>query len=314
MTMKIHCRLRNRNILITVFILNLILSLTGCICPDTFTSRQQFSIMLLPDTQFYSDKFPDVFYEQTEWVKNNIKRLNCKFVIHEGDIVDHNDVESEWLVADKAMSKLDGVVPYCFAVGNHDIPTGLYNKFFPFSRYDSQPSYGGHYGNTNDNSYHFFSAAGLDFMILCIQYDPNEQVLNWANDIAAEHPNHRIIVAAHSYLDSDKFTAEGEKIFNSLVRKYENIFLVICGHLSVGRRTDTGDNGNTIHSLLANYQELDNGGQGWLRILTFLPDENLIKVRTYSTHLKKFFSEGDGKYSTPPINNFQISYDMSSKK
>ena len=218
-----------------------------------------------------------------------------------------------WLVADKAMSALDGAVPYCFAIGNHDVPTQNFNKYFPVSRYETRPWYGGHFGQTYDNSYHFFRAAGLDFMIVCIQFDPNETVLAWANKVVKERPNHWVIVATHSYLYRGNFTPEGEKIWNGFVRKHKNIFLVLCGHRFVSRRKDIGDNGNTVYSLLANYQWLDNGGNGWLRILKFIPDKNIIEVRTYSTMKNKFMSAGDDKYSTGPMNNFDLEYDMSLK-
>ena len=44
-----------------------------------------------------------------------------------------------------------------------------------------------------------------------------------------------------------------------------------CGHVpGEGRRQDTF-NGNTVHTLLADYQSRTNGGNGWLRILEFSP-------------------------------------------
>lgn len=303
-------KMKRVSLIILLAVLGVLLS--GC-CGERVSVRDgEFSIIAVPDTQFYSEKYHEVFYEQTEWIKNNAANLNCAFVIHEGDIVDNPGVEAEWVVADKAMSVLDGQVPYCFAVGNHDVPTELYNKYFPYSRYDEMGWYGGHYSQANDNSYHFFSAGGCDFMILCLRYDPDEEMLAWANSIVENHPDRRVIVATHSYLDRDKFTAEGKKVFEGLIKKHENIFLVLCGHLSVGRRVDTGDHGNTINSMLADYQGLEDGGQGWLRILTFSPATDSIKVRTYSTQLGKFFEEGDGKYSNEQMNNFTLEYDMSS--
>lgn len=42
---------------------------------------------------------------------------------------------------------------------------------------------------------------------------------------------------------------------------------------------------NTVHTLLADYQARTNGGNGWLRILEFVPPENKINVKTYSPWL-----------------------------
>src|ERR1039458_5100578 len=80
-----------------------------------------FTIVMLPDTQHYSRKYPELFMAQTEWVKENRDKENIVFVTHVGDIVnDRKQNMNEWVVAQKAMSVLDGVVPWGVAIGNHD--------------------------------------------------------------------------------------------------------------------------------------------------------------------------------------------------
>ena len=63
------------------------------------------------------------------------------------------------------MRGLDGVVPYSMVPGNHDMvlnthDSTLYNKYYSPERFAGQPWYGGHMGDTNDNNYCFFDAAG----------------------------------------------------------------------------------------------------------------------------------------------------------
>lgn len=286
--------------------------LAGCSSAARVDDRNGFTLITLPDTQFYSAKFPYLFMEQTLWVRDNAKTLNCKFVIHEGDIVDKSSDLSQWRAARQAMSVLDNKVPYCFSIGNHDMSAKNFNNNFPLSKYKSEKWFGGSYDNTNDNTYHTFDAAGMKFLILCLQYDPNKpQLVEWANDVIEEHPNHRVIVATHSYLERDRFNPEGRQLWDNVVRKHKNIFLVLCGHLSVGRRTDTGDNGNTVYSLLADYQGNSFGGDGLLRILKLIQSEDKIEVRTYSTMKNRFMNEGDDKYSKEPANNFDLTYEMS---
>jgi hypothetical protein len=86
--------------------------------------RQSFTLAVLPDTQFYCDTrlklskkwgngdLRHYFFEQTRWVRDNQKRLNIAFLVHEGDIV-QADAPEEWAIAKEAMSILDGHVPYC---------------------------------------------------------------------------------------------------------------------------------------------------------------------------------------------------------
>lgn len=53
--------------------------------------------------------------------------------------------------------------------------------------------------------------------------------------------------------------------------------------------------------MLADFQEEDYGGNGWLRILTFSPENNTIKVQTYSPSLEKF--------QTDTNSEFELEYD-----
>jgi hypothetical protein len=97
--------------------------------------RQSFTLAVLPDTQFYCDTrlklsqkwgngdLRRYFFDQTQWVKDNHKRLNIAFLVHEGDIV-QTDAPEEWAIAKEAMSILDGHVPYCLCLGKprHGFP------------------------------------------------------------------------------------------------------------------------------------------------------------------------------------------------
>ena len=54
-----------------------------------------FSVVILPNTQIYSQSFPDIYTAQTTWIKQRVGADNIKFVIHMGDIVQHPDLEEE---------------------------------------------------------------------------------------------------------------------------------------------------------------------------------------------------------------------------
>ena len=64
------------------------------------------------------------------------------------------------------------------------------------------------------------------------------------------------------------WSAAGWAIYNA-VKDNPNVFLMLCGHMhGESVRIDTFD-GNAIHTVLADYQDLPNGGNGWLRIMEF---------------------------------------------
>ena len=89
--------------------------------------------------------------------------------------------------------------------------------------------------------------------------------------------------------------------------------MVLCGHLSVGRRVAKGDQGNAVHEILANYQGLANGGNGWLRLMRFVPAANKIEVSTHSTRFDRQMKEGDPRWSRLADNHFTLPYRMVSE-
>jgi hypothetical protein len=58
---------------------------------------------------------------------------------------------------------------------------------------------------------------------------------------------------------------------------------MLCGHVAgQGRRVDVF-NGNTVHTLLSDYQSgYGNGGNGYMRVMQFIPSSNTMTVRTFS--------------------------------
>lgn len=265
-----------------------------------------FSVILLPDTQNYSEKFPRLYLAQTEWVREQQKTLNIRFAIHLGDIVQNPTVEKEWIVADRAHGVLDGIVPYSVVPGNHDMEgrdTTLYNKFFSPTRFQCCQWYGGHKGETNDNNYCTFEAAGMKFLVLSLEYAPGADTLEWANGILAENRDSRVIVATHSYLNGKGRNSHGECIWEDLVRQNANVFLVVCGHVSSRKMFEgIGDAGTKVFEMLVDYQGDPNGGDGWLRILHFSPSRDKILVRDYSPALDQY---RDGAAA-----NFSLDYPM----
>jgi pimeloyl-ACP methyl ester carboxylesterase len=276
-----------------------------------------FSIIVLPDTQFYSESYPAIFDNQTQWIASTVVSLNTVFVTHEGDLVNVATTISQWNNANHSMSKLDGNVPWAVLPGNHDGTnvgsTGEslsnYNSYFPFSRFSGQSWYGGAYNNVNSNSFELFSGGNDDYLIFHLQYHPSDPVLAWANTTIANYPGRRVIVTTHDYMNADgSRTTEGNHIWNNFVASHaDQVFLVLCGHNhGEARRTDIV-NGHAIYQLLADYQEgYSNGGNGWLRLLDFRPVEDKIYVKTYSPYVNQYQTDADSQ--------FTLDYDMTSEQ
>lgn len=289
-----------------------LLALTAMLPACRSAGPQPFSVVVIPDSQCYAMQFPGIFYEHMDWVRDNIEKENVVFVTHVGDIV-YGSHDNQWQVADKAMSKIDGLVPWGVAVGNHDYDnnatqdTTTFARYYGPKRFKGRPWYG---GGTEDGqcSYQFFEGAGQRFMIMHLPYNPNGKSLAWAKDVLEAHPGIPAIVTTHSYLRPTRggaanLSGHARVVKKRLIDKHSQIFMVICGHIHSDAplyRTDKNDAGGTVVSLLADFQGGQWGGDGWLVILTFEPATNNIHVRTYSTRLKKFLpSEKGGDYTIP---------------
>ena len=268
---------------------------------------------MLPDTQFYSKVYAWIFENQTEWIVQKENEYNIVFVTHLGDIVDTYNDNNQWRNADNAMRILDNKVPYTVLPGNHDMfgnsSAPIYESYFPASRYENYSYWGGSYdpssansSSPNMNNYQLFSWGGMDFITLSLQYEPPADVLSWADNVLNNYSNRRAIISTHSYLNPDGSLTDtgGSEIYNKVVVPENNVFLVLCGHMTESCTRIDNLGGRVVYQLLSDYQDLPNGGNGYLRIMEFVPSESTIYVKTYSPYLDN--------YMTDPTNQFELSY------
>jgi hypothetical protein len=274
-------------------------------------SYENFTIILLPDTQHYPENYPQIFDNQTQWIIENKEKLNIVFVTHLGDIVNNWNSLNSWEDANSSMSKLDNKIAWGILPGDQDgapVAENLtnYNVYFGYQRFCDKNWYGGAYHNENTNSYQLFSAGGDDYLFFHIQNAPNDDILIWANNTINKYPNRKVIVSTHDYLAGFGINVRsdiGEGIWQKFIKpNSDQIFLVLCGHWpEEGRRTDKSEY-FSVHQLLANYQFRTNGGNGWLRILKFVPLQDKIFVKTYSSFLNQ--------YETDLNSDFVLEFDM----
>ncbi len=266
---------------------------------------ENFTIIVLPDTQFYSDNHPWIFENQTQWIIENKESMNIIFVTHLGDLVDHWWSIEEWYNANFSMSKLDGDLPFGVLPGNHDgaEPGGdltNYNHYFGFSRFRNESWYGGAYQNINTNNYQLFSAGGDDYLIFHIQFNPSDDILFWASNIIDQYPSRKVIVATHSYVHgyfANSRSEIGTNMWDKLVKPHnDQIFLVLSGHFENEVRITSLEDGNFIHQLLSDYQDRASGGNGWLRIIEFSPNDDEISIKTYSPYLNKYETDSNSQF------------------
>ena len=162
-------------------------------------------------------------------------------------------------------------------------------------------------------AYEFSDSAWGKLLVINMEWAPRDEVLAWAKKLCESnaYKNHKVIVQTHSYLRGGKKPQrttmvgtsyqispanQGQEMWDKLISTCPNIRLVLCGHAgkegevftdNASYRTDKNADGKKVHQMMFNNQYIGgggygNGGDGWVRILEFMPDGQTIKVRTYS--------------------------------
>lgn len=287
------------------------------------------SVAVIPDTQTMSMSYPTSYTKMTTWLKDNAKSLGIGAAIHVGDIVNTNASQSEWDRAVASMNVLDGVIPYVFSYGNHDVAlqnidgkwwgtrnAAMMNKNLPYSKFSKEETFGGAYEKGKmDNTYSYFTINNVDLMTISLEEAPRDEVLEWASKITEENPDRRVIVTTHEYMyydgnpTTDKSqdhlgfiggSSTGEEMWQKYVKKHKNIIAVVSGHvgypdLLMSERT--GDEGNQVQQILCDAQFMDrddiaNGskkGLGMVMLLFFKEGSDDVKINWYSTVRNQFF-------------------------
>ena len=235
-----------------------------------------FTVVVLPDTQFYTRDYPATYRAQTQWVVNNRNALNVVFVAHEGDIVQGVGKHPHWIVADSAHDTLDAAgIPYAVVPGNHDqTRTGvakLYDSYFPPSRFKNDPWYLGYLGDSksgsaqgtgqdnvsdagvdrlNKDSYQLVQASGVRLVFINLEMDMPAYSVAWAQRVIdaqmAVNSNTEFVLVTHTFLTSKGVRANtpwwradgtsAEKVWQTLVRPNCNVHLVLSGHYSAEKQ------------------------------------------------------------------------------
>jgi hypothetical protein len=300
------------------------------------------TLAVLPDTQYYSTcRYPHL-RNQSEWLARERERRHLVAALTLGDLTDHN-TDDEWSFFKESIQPLGPDFPLLLTTGNHDTGTqgAADHRESALSRYfdEAFASRGNHLRAVKtpgaiENAFYSIDLGKVRLGVLMLEWSPRQSTVEWANDVLARFPDHRVVVATHAYLydDGTRYdfarrqreqrwspfeygtalgneaadpSYDGEMLWNALVRRHPGVFLVVSGHVlgqGAGHLTSRGDAGNAVHQILVNYQMLDEGGLGYLRMIEIHPDGQTLHLKTYSPSLGLFSyaSEQDYRLQVEP--------------
>ncbi|MBW9079234.1 tandem-95 repeat protein [Rhizobium pusense] len=231
-----------------------------------------YTIAVFPDTQDYTsnDGIKHLFGDMTQWLVDNRQSHNIVFMSHVGDITQNNQ-SSEWDIAEAALRKLDGKLPYALLPGNHDQGSSGNAANHSSDQLDSRFSaakqaatnagtFGGAYDQEQAaarNTYSTFTAPdGTKWLSISLEFGPRDDVIRWAGDVIEKFPDHRVMLATHSLtsyagrqdnlalplydegagydygMRTDQRGAnDGEYVARVLLSRYPNIVMTFSGHI-----------------------------------------------------------------------------------
>jgi len=251
----------------------------------------------------------------------------------------------QWSAVREAFSVLDTVVPYVLCTGNHDYGSksaenrySQLNSYFTPGQLKStssiltgmMPNFSGE--KTLENAYYeFVSPHNTSFLVLSLEFNARDTIVQQANEIISreKYKNYKGIILTHSYMKamSDdnalyetkrhrlKDVTSGKELWDRLIAPSENIEMVFCGHIggrgfeqNVGYRKDKNAKQKDVHQMVFNAQTVGhgNGGDGWLRILEFLPDQQTVIVKTFSPFFAFSPSTIEKSWRTEPYDSFRF--------
>jgi hypothetical protein len=192
-----------------------------------------FSIIVFPDTQYYSGSSISIFQDQVNWVVANQAALNIKMVIGVGDIIDAggypidsygNTVgtcavpppsswQKQWQDAKTTIKILtDHGIYYQPTIGNHDYDcqgnrpqsrsATNYLHYFASPTVNPTAYILDSQGNKTPNFYKTMTIGSTTYMILSLEFYPQSFAIAAANKLISNFSG-PVIVVTHAYLSND---------------------------------------------------------------------------------------------------------------
>jgi hypothetical protein len=302
-----------KNFLIFVY---LFICLFGLAQVTQAADSDPFTFVILGDIQNETWGFPSVLASQCQWIVDNASSQNIKAVFSMGDLTDEALNEEFQTARTNCFDKLKtaGIINMP-TMGNHDYDTihtdssrnnTRYSQYFGTDYFSGDSWYIGNYNNNNANYYIKFNIGDRRFLVLDLEFFPETNVVTWANSIIEANPSYEIIVVTHAYLkrdgtlfqDDDVYgpnhyslsvdSNSGQDLWDNLISNTTNVRAVLSGHdiclPNFAFTPATTTTSSVVNQLFVDYQCADNGGDGWIGLLTLNTSAETGTMRYYRTY------------------------------
>lgn len=255
---------------------------------------------------------------------------NFDLVAQTGDLTETN-TDPEWNRALLVMRPVAGIIPTVAVTGNHDYDW-LRESEDNFADITSRESsrFNNHLlpvapalrivslfeQGRRDNAIYQAQIGGRAAYVVALEFAPRPEAVEWARRHIASTPGTDTYLLTHEWLDPkgqrirwnssyarrqfhDRALATApEDIWQAIVKPYDNVIAVICGHNSfMQAREDKNEAGRMVPQILFNLQYQTNGGDSMIQLWEFPDGSDSVKVRVYNTMGRYFITDSLTSFS-----------------
>jgi hypothetical protein len=210
--------------------------------------------------------------------------------------------------------------------GDVDCAMSDYLAAFGPQHYTDRAWYAGASPSGHSN-YELVQAGGIDLLFLHLPQDPRRAEVEWAKQVLDANPGTLVHLTTHRYLydyrltealppplgliKAGRFNAltyaagdqhlifpdslSAEQLYDELVYAYPNVWGVHCGHVDAEfKQRSVNSAGLPVYEVLVDYQDMADGGGGWMRVLKFRPADRKVDVITLSATTGEIRANGAG--------------------
>lgn len=288
-----------------------------------------YTLAILPDIQMATEFAPKMVDTIPGYVNSIAEKQKIEMMITVGDLTNGGNNAADWK---KQYSRIANnlnklTMPYVAIPGNHDYDDecstshslNYFNDAFPVEKAQEWACWGGTYNGSVCNAYYLLTVGGVNYIIFAIDFGPSDEVLQWCCELTEQYSNRRTIVVTHGFLSGDNRMLDGSlessanrysfsadrkngvaindatHMWDKWLRKYDNIFMVFCGHTisdDIAITQKVGDHGNVVSAFLVNGQGLleNNGLEALVALFNFDEANQRIYINYVSCISEKLYN------------------------
>lgn len=253
-----------------------------------------FSFYFISDTMMAQNDTArnDAYKAMIDWAAEYREAFGALAIVGSGNLVARYDDDDAWQYAKDTLDTLPKELPYFNAAGRTDV-NGDEMNYESYAAYDLSKAR--HKYEDVQMWYQVFEEQNI--MLVGIGYQKpaeteeelqrQEAWLAFINNAIAAHKDCLVVLTLNDFVDANgELTDFGKLVEERVVATNENVELILCGNATGAQHWTKDYDSRTVDAIMYNYQEDEEKGLGFLKIIVIDGDAHTITIQTYSPVMK----------------------------